>query len=104
MRRMPEREWVHFSSLIPDSPGLSSSDRTGAAQAFRAGSVRDDEDRGSKWLLTHHGDIILRLGGVHGFRAWRAAPAEVVQPLLAPTSMRPDVSARAGNIVSRAAV
>ena len=42
--------------------------------------MRDDKDRSSKWLIEHHGDSILRLGGVHGFRAWRAVPAEVVQP------------------------
>lgn len=42
--------------------------------------MRDDKDRSSKWLIEHHGDSILRLGGIHGFRAWRVVPAEVVQP------------------------
>ncbi len=40
--------------------------------------MRDDKDRSSKWLISHHGDSILRLGGVRSFRAWRAAPAAVV--------------------------
>jgi hypothetical protein len=38
--------------------------------------VRDDKDRSSKWLIEHHGDSIIWLGG---FRAWRPVQAEVVQ-------------------------
>lgn len=37
-------------------------------------------DKGGKWLIQHHGDSILRLGGVGEVVAWRAVQAEVVQP------------------------
>ncbi len=37
-------------------------------------------DKGGKWLLQHHGNSILRLGGVGDVAAWRALQAEVVQP------------------------
>jgi hypothetical protein len=36
-------------------------------------------DKSSKWLIEHHGDSILRLGGVRGIRWWRALQAELVQ-------------------------
>jgi hypothetical protein len=36
-------------------------------------------DKSSKWLIEHHGDSILRLGGVRDIRWWRALQAEVVQ-------------------------
>jgi hypothetical protein len=49
--------------------------------------VRDDKDRSGKWMIEHHGDGILRLGGVTGFRAWRAAQAEVVQPRQLPDGL-----------------
>ena len=28
-------------------------------------------DKSSKWLIQHHGDSILRLGGVRGIVSWR---------------------------------
>jgi predicted transposase YdaD len=37
-------------------------------------------DRSSKWLIEHHGDSILRLGGVTNIRSWRALHTELVQP------------------------
>lgn len=36
-------------------------------------------DKSSKWLIEHHGDSILRLGGVRGIEWWRPLPAELVQ-------------------------
>ena len=33
-----------------------------------------------KWLIEHHGDAILRLGGVTDLVRWQAAPAELVLP------------------------
>ena len=42
--------------------------------------MHDDYDRGSKWLIQHRGDAILRLGGVRNIRAWRSLQSEVVQP------------------------
>ena len=46
--------------------------------------MREAKDRGSKWLLEHHGDSVLRLAGIRGFRAWRPAPTELVHPLESP--------------------
>jgi hypothetical protein len=39
-----------------------------------------DKDKGSKWLIEHHGDAILRLGGVTDLVRWQAAAAELVLP------------------------
>ena len=36
-------------------------------------------DKSSKWLIEHHGDSILRLGGVRGIEWWRPLQAELVQ-------------------------
>jgi len=36
-------------------------------------------DKSSKWLIEHHGDSILRLGGVRGIEWWRSLQAELVQ-------------------------
>jgi hypothetical protein len=30
--------------------------------------MRGEEDRSTKWLLEHHGDAVLRPGGVTGYR------------------------------------
>src|SRR3954451_15731858 len=37
-------------------------------------------DRSSKWMIQHHGGLILGLGGLHDVTRWRAVQAEVVQP------------------------
>lgn len=39
-----------------------------------------DYDKGSKWLIQHHGDSILRLAGVTDILFWRPLQAELVQP------------------------
>jgi hypothetical protein len=44
-------------------------------------------DRGSKWLIQHHGDSILRLAGIGGLVSWRALQAEVVQPRQLPDGL-----------------
>jgi hypothetical protein len=49
--------------------------------------MRDDKDRSSKWMIEHHGDGILRLGRVRGFRSWRPAMADVVQPRQIPDGL-----------------
>lgn len=49
--------------------------------------MRDDKDRSSKWMIDHHGGSVLRLAGVEGFRAWRAAAAELVQPKRLPDGL-----------------
>ena len=44
-------------------------------------------DRSSKWLIEHHGDQILRLGGVRDVVSWRSVQAEVVQPRQIPDGL-----------------
>ena len=44
-------------------------------------------DKSSKWLIQHHGDAILRLGGVEGIASWRPLQAEVVQPRQLPDGL-----------------
>ena len=44
-------------------------------------------DRSSKWLLEHHGDALLRLGGLAGVTSCRAVQAEVVQPRQLPDGL-----------------
>jgi hypothetical protein len=49
--------------------------------------MRHDKDRSGKWLLGHHGDSILRLSGITGFTACRAAQAEIVAPRRLPNGL-----------------
>lgn len=42
--------------------------------------MHQDKDRSSKWLITHHGDAILKLAGYTDFTAWKHRPSEVVAP------------------------
>lgn len=49
--------------------------------------MRQDKDRSGKWLLTHHGDAILRLGGITGFTAWKALQPETVAPRRLPDGL-----------------
>jgi hypothetical protein len=49
--------------------------------------MRQDKDRSGKWLLTHHGDAILRLGGITGFTAWKALQAETIAPRRLPDGL-----------------
>src|SRR5262245_19686658 len=44
-------------------------------------------DKSSKWLVEHHGNAILYLGGMPNPRRWRARPAEVVQPARLPDGL-----------------
>jgi hypothetical protein len=44
-------------------------------------------DKSSKWLIQHHGDSILRLGGMRGILSWRALQAELVQPRRLPDGL-----------------
>jgi hypothetical protein len=46
--------------------------------------MREEKDRSGKWMVTHHGDSLLRLAGMKNLRAWRPGPAEVLTPLQAP--------------------
>ncbi len=46
-----------------------------------------DYDRSSKWLIQHHGDSILRLGGVRDIRSWHPLQAEIVQPRQLPDGL-----------------
>ena len=42
--------------------------------------VPRDKDKSAKWLIQHHGDAILRLGGVTDLVRWQASQAELVLP------------------------
>ncbi len=46
-----------------------------------------DKDKSAKWLIEHHGDAILRLGGVTDLVRWHAAPAELVLPTKLPDGL-----------------
>src|SRR5262245_17435879 len=49
--------------------------------------IRDDYDRGSKWLIGHRGDALLRLAGVRGIRSWRALQSDLVLPRQLPDGL-----------------
>ena len=44
-------------------------------------------DRSSKWLLDHHGNLILFLGYVRDIAEWRTRQAEIVQPRKLPDGL-----------------
>src|SRR5690348_9041605 len=44
-------------------------------------------DKSSKWLIEHHGDALLRLGGVTGIRSWRAVFSDLIQPQQLPDGL-----------------
>lgn len=46
-----------------------------------------DKDRIGKWLLTHHGDAILRLPGLTGFTEWKPLQPETVAPRRLPDGL-----------------
>ena len=46
-----------------------------------------DKDKSGKWLIQHHGDAILRLGGVTDLVRWQAAQAELVLPTNLPDGL-----------------
>ncbi|MCI0701181.1 MAG: hypothetical protein L0241_08865 [Planctomycetia bacterium] len=50
-------------------------------------AMRQDKDRSGKWLLTHHGDSVLRLAGITGFSSWRALQTETVAPRRLPDGL-----------------
>jgi hypothetical protein len=50
-------------------------------------AMHDDQDRGSKWMITHHGDAILRFAGITGFSQWRPLTVDVVQPRRLPDGL-----------------
>jgi predicted transposase YdaD len=44
-------------------------------------------DTGSKWLIQHYGNSILRLGGIRNIVAWKSLQAELVQNLRIPDGL-----------------
>lgn len=44
-------------------------------------------DKTSKWMIQHHADAILRLGGLTGVESWTALAAEVVAPRQIPDGL-----------------
>lgn len=49
--------------------------------------MRQGNDRTAKWLVEHHGDAILRIGGIDGFTAWKALASETVAPRRLPDGL-----------------
>jgi len=49
--------------------------------------MRDPFDRGSKWMIGHHGDSLLHLAGAPRVRSWQALQAEVVHPRQLPDGL-----------------
>jgi predicted transposase YdaD len=49
--------------------------------------MREDKDDSATWLITHHGDAILRLGGVHGFTSWRPSQTKLAHPRQQPDGL-----------------
>ena len=49
--------------------------------------MHQDKDRASKWLISHHGDAILRLAGLAGFSSWRPLQPETVAPRRLPDGL-----------------
>lgn len=49
--------------------------------------MRQRYDKSSKWLIQHHADSILRLGGVGDIKSWRSLQAELVQPRKLPDGL-----------------
>lgn len=49
--------------------------------------MREDKDDSAKWLIEHHGDAILRMGGIRGFSSWRTAQAERAHPKQLPDGL-----------------
>lgn len=49
--------------------------------------MRLQYDKSSKWLIQHHADAILHLGGVGQIKSWRALQAELVQPRKLPDGL-----------------
>jgi hypothetical protein len=49
--------------------------------------MRQDKDRSGKWLLTHHGDAILRLAGITDFSTWKPLQPETIAPRRLPDGL-----------------
>ena len=49
--------------------------------------MRQDKDRTAKWLITHHGDSILWLAGIHGFTSCQPVTPETVAPRRLPDGL-----------------
>ncbi len=49
--------------------------------------MREDKDNSAKWMIDHHGDALLRLGGITGFSSWRAAQTTLAHPKQLPDGL-----------------
>jgi hypothetical protein len=49
--------------------------------------MREDKDNSAKWLLEHHGDAALWLGGITGYSSWRPDATELTHPLQRPDGL-----------------
>ena len=61
--------------------------RFGSAVDHARAGQRQRQRQEHKWLIEHHGDAILRLGGVTDLVRWQAAPAELVLPTKLPDGL-----------------
>jgi hypothetical protein len=68
LRALPCRNLLADSVLLP-SRTLS----------VIAGKSMQEYDKSSKWLIQHHGDLILRLAGICDIAWWKPLQAEIVQ-------------------------
>jgi hypothetical protein len=48
---------------------------------------KKDKDKAAKWLIQHHGDAILRIGGVTDLVRWQTASTDVVLPTKLPDGL-----------------
>jgi hypothetical protein len=49
--------------------------------------LREDKDNSSKWMIDHHGDALLRLGGITGFASWQAGQTTLAHPTQMPDGL-----------------
>jgi len=49
-------------------------------KAEESSVARQDQDKSSKWMIQHHADAMLLLGGLRNVRQWKAVQAELVVP------------------------
>lgn len=56
-------------------------------RAWEDSIMRDAKDRTANWMITQHGDSLLRLGKLTGFLSWRAAQARLTHPQQLPDGL-----------------
>jgi hypothetical protein len=50
--------------------------------------MHDDYDRSGKWMIEHHGNVLLWVANIRRpIKSWRAVPTELVQPKQLPDGL-----------------